>query len=38
MPKIEYREKKLGTGSLTIIGQANVILEEYTKQGFDLTT
>lgn len=38
MPKIAYREKKLSAGSLEIVEQANRILEEYAKQGFDLTT
>lgn len=37
MPKITYSEKSLGSKSLDVIQQANVILEEYGEKGFTLT-
>lgn len=37
MPKIAYIEKKFSPARLAEIAQANVILDEYQTQGFDLT-
>lgn len=37
MPKICYVEKRFGPASLNLIDKANVILDEYKAQGFDLT-
>lgn len=37
MPKIAYIEKKFSPARLAEIAQANVILDEYERQGFDLT-
>ncbi len=37
MPKICYVEHRFGAKALLTIKKANEILEEYTKQGFDLT-
>jgi hypothetical protein len=37
MPKIAYITKKFSQGSLDIIHQANEIIEEYVRLGFDLT-
>src|SRR5678815_707954 len=37
MPKICYQKKRLGASALQMIDRANVIIEEYAAQGFDLT-
>lgn len=37
MPRLVYKPKKFGSDRLAVINQANLILEEYTAQGFDLT-
>ncbi len=37
MPRICYRPKRFAGSSVTVIDQANVILDEYAAQGFDLT-
>jgi hypothetical protein len=37
MPLIEYREVKFGPVRLKLIDQANEIITEYQRQGFDLT-
>lgn len=37
MPRIAYVSKKFKESSLTVIAQANKIINEYAKQGFDLT-
>lgn len=37
MPKIAYREKRIGVARLALIAQANQILDEYQRQGYDLT-
>ena len=37
MPKIAYKEKKLGAKRLAVIAQANKIIDEYSAQGFRLT-
>lgn len=37
MPKIVYVQKHFSAGSMAIIEHANVIVEEYAAQGFDLT-
>jgi hypothetical protein len=37
MPKICYVSKRFNASSLAIIQQANLIIEEYEAQGFDLT-
>lgn len=37
MPKIKYKESRFTPSSLSIINQANKILEEYEDQGFELT-
>ncbi len=37
MPKIKYKSIKLRDKSLKIVDQANDIIEEYVKQGYDLT-
>lgn len=37
MPRICYASKRFSTSTLTIIEQANEIIEEYAGQGFDLT-
>jgi len=37
MPKIKYVHKNLSQGKLTVIAQANAIIEEYQAQGFQLT-
>lgn len=37
MPKIVYRDKKIGRDRLATIAQANEILGEYARMGYDLT-
>ncbi len=37
MPKIEYVEKRFRASALKVIEQANAIIAEYQRQGFDLT-
>ncbi len=37
MPKICYTQKRFSVGSLEIIARANQIIDDYRKQGFDLT-
>lgn len=37
MPKITYVNKRFGKSSLTLIAHTNAIIEDYSKQGFDLT-
>jgi hypothetical protein len=37
MPKRKFKDINFRQATLTIINQANVIIEEYAKQGFDLT-
>lgn len=37
MPKIRYQTQKFRTATLQMIAQANIIIEEYAQQGFDLT-
>jgi len=37
MPKIKYKDKKIGAERLKIIATANSILDEYRAQGFQLT-
>lgn len=37
MPKIAYIEKRIGQARLSVIAQANKIIEEYQQQGFKLT-
>ena len=37
MPRLCYIEKNLRADSLTIIAQANEIVDEYAAQGFTLT-
>lgn len=37
MPKIAYITKRFGAASVDIIQHANVIIQEYAAQGFDLT-
>lgn len=37
MPVIKYREKRISADRLVVIEKANEILEEYARQGFDLT-
>ena len=37
MPKICYRAKKFSADRLDLINKANVIIEEYRQQGFELT-
>jgi hypothetical protein len=37
MPKICYTSRRFNTSSQAIIDQANIIIEEYQSQGFDLT-
>lgn len=37
MPKIKYIEKSFKESSLTLISQANDIIDEYLDQGYDLT-
>ena len=37
MPKIAYINKNLSRTNLHVIHQANLIIEEYEKQGYDLT-
>jgi hypothetical protein len=37
MPKIRYIEKKMRADSLLVVKQANEIIAEYEKQGYDLT-
>lgn len=37
MPKIKYRDNRINPGTLKMIATANVIVEDYVAQGFDLT-
>jgi len=37
MPKIKYIHKNLGAPKLAVISKANEIIEEYRRQGFELT-
>lgn len=37
MPKIKYQDLNLGPAKLALIDQANIIIDEYREQGFDLT-
>lgn len=37
MPNICYVEKKFSSATLAVIEQANIIIEEYVEQGFNLT-
>lgn len=37
MPRIKYVEMKFTPGRLALIAQANEIVQEYSRQGFDLT-
>ena len=37
MPVIKYRKKNIGRGRLELIAQANAILVEFEKMGYDLT-
>ena len=37
MPRIVYIDKKFNADTLTVIDRANVIIEDYQAQGFDLT-
>lgn len=37
MPKIAYRRKKFSAGRAALIEKANSIIEEYAKQGYELT-
>ncbi len=37
MPRIAYKVKKMSAERLAIVAKANTIIEEYAKQGFDLT-
>jgi len=37
MPKIKYLNKNLGAAKLAVIAQANLIIDEYRAQGFELT-
>lgn len=37
MPKIAYKEMKFAPKTLAIIAKANEIIDEYARQGFDLT-
>lgn len=37
MPKITYKTQSFHAGTLAIVNQANAIIAEYARQGFDLT-
>lgn len=37
MPKIQYTRKRFGSVAQSMIDHANVIIDEYAAQGYDLT-